>query len=126
MQQVAEIKYDNVITFIIIFILLLLLRSHGNAFGVAVGYGLDGRGVRDRAPIGSSMFTSPYRPDGLWDPSNLLYSRYRGPFREVKWPGLDTNLSPPTATEITKTWIYTSAPPYVFMNTFTFKLTVWS
>jgi hypothetical protein len=34
--------------------------------GVATGYGLDDRGVGIRVPVGSSIFTSPYRPDRLW------------------------------------------------------------
>jgi hypothetical protein len=29
-----------------------------------------GGGVR--VPVGSNIFTSPYRPDRLWDPPNLL------------------------------------------------------
>jgi hypothetical protein len=50
----------------------------GSAVGIAIGYGLDDRGVGVRVSIGSSIFTSPYRPGQLWDPHNLLSSGYRG------------------------------------------------
>jgi hypothetical protein len=33
----------------------------------------------------------------------------------VKRPGREADHSPPTSAEIKKMWIYTSAPPYVFM-----------
>jgi hypothetical protein len=40
--------------------------------GIATGYGLDDRGVEVRVPVGSKILTSPYRPDQLWGPPNLL------------------------------------------------------
>jgi hypothetical protein len=33
--------------------------------GIVTGYGLDGRGVGVRIPLGSRIFSSPRRPDGL-------------------------------------------------------------
>jgi hypothetical protein len=48
------------------------IMSRSNADGAATGYGLDDRGVGVRFPVGSRMFTSPYRLDGLWGLRNLL------------------------------------------------------
>lgn len=35
-----------------------------NAVGIAIGCGVDDRGVAVRVPIGARIYTSPYRPDG--------------------------------------------------------------
>jgi hypothetical protein len=43
----------------------------------SIGYGLDGRGVRVRLPVGSRMFASPYSLDCLWCPPSLLSSGYQ-------------------------------------------------
>jgi hypothetical protein len=40
--------------------------------GIATGYGLDDRGVGVRVPVGSSIFSSPHRPDWLWGPPSLV------------------------------------------------------
>jgi hypothetical protein len=52
----------------------------GSAVGIATGYGLDARGVAVRAPVGSRILTSPYRPDRLWGPPNLLSTGTVGSF----------------------------------------------
>jgi hypothetical protein len=44
---------------------------------IANGYGLDDRGVRVQVPVGSRIFTSPYRPDRLRGLPNLLSNEYR-------------------------------------------------
>jgi hypothetical protein len=36
-------------------------------------------------------------------------------FPGLKRPGREADHSPPASAEVKKTWIYTSAPPYVFM-----------
>jgi hypothetical protein len=48
--------------------------SRDSSVGIATGYGLDdqGGGAGVRVPAGSKIFTSPYRPDRLWGPPNLL------------------------------------------------------
>jgi hypothetical protein len=51
-----------------------------SALGIATGYGLDGRGVGVRVPVGARIFTFPCRSDRLWGPPNLLSIRYRGSF----------------------------------------------
>jgi hypothetical protein len=53
--------------------LSILYSSPHSSVGIATGYGLDDQGEREfRVPVGSKIFTSPYRPDRLWGPPNLL------------------------------------------------------
>jgi hypothetical protein len=40
-----------------------------------------------RVSVGSRIFTSPYRPDRLWDPPNLLTNEHWGLFPEGKAAG---------------------------------------
>jgi hypothetical protein len=49
-------------------------------------------------------------------PTQPPIQRVLGPLSPgVKWPGLESDHSPPTSAEVKKTWIYTSTPPYAFM-----------
>jgi hypothetical protein len=90
--------------------------SRGSAVGIATGYGLDDRGVGVRVPVGSRIFSSPSRPDGLWGPPNLLSNWYRGSLSpRVKRPRREADYSPPASAEVKKMWIYTSTPQYAFM-----------
>jgi hypothetical protein len=54
--------------------------SQDSVVGIATGYGLNDVGVGVRVPGRSRIFTSPYRPDRLWYPRNLLSNGYRGFF----------------------------------------------
>jgi hypothetical protein len=54
--------------------------SRESAVGIATGYGLHGRGVGVRVPIGPRIFSSPRCLYRLWGPPNLLFSGYRGLF----------------------------------------------
>jgi hypothetical protein len=84
-------------------------RSWDSVVGIAIGYGLDGRGVGVRVPVGSRIFcTSPNR---LWGPPNLLSNGYGAPSLGVKRPGREADHSPPASAEVNKMWIYTSTPP---------------
>jgi hypothetical protein len=51
--------------------------SQDSVVGIATGYGLDDRGVGVAVPVRSRIFSSPRRPDRLWDPSSLLSNGYR-------------------------------------------------
>jgi hypothetical protein len=60
--------------------------SRNSAVGIAIGYGLDERGVGVRIPVGARIFSSPGRPDWLWSPPNLS-NGYRGSFPGGKETG---------------------------------------
>jgi hypothetical protein len=87
--------------------------SGDSVVGIATGYGLDGRGVGVRVPVGSRIFSSPCRPDRIWSQPNLLSNGGFSP--EVKRQGREADHSPPASAEVKKIWIYTSTPPYAFM-----------
>jgi hypothetical protein len=72
-------EYPKVICHILSVQLCTAARISCIAVGIATGYGLDDRGVGVRVPVESRLFfTSPYRPDRLWSPRNLLSNRYCG------------------------------------------------
>jgi hypothetical protein len=88
----------------------------GSAVGIAIGYGLDDRGVGVRVPVGSRTFTCPHRPDRLLGSTQPPIQRGTGTISlRVKRPGLKAEHSLPTSAEVKKTWTYTSIYPYVFM-----------
>jgi hypothetical protein len=89
--------------------------SRDSVVGIAIGYGLDALGVGIRVPVGSRIFCSPFRPDCLWGPPNLLSNGFRGSFSGVNRPDREADRSPLASAEVKKMWIYTSTPPYVFM-----------
>jgi hypothetical protein len=85
--------------------------------GTATGYGLDGRVVGVRVPVGSRIFSSARRPDRrLCGPPSLLSNGYRGLFPPgVTRQGCEADHSPPISAEVKKMWIYTYTPPYAFL-----------
>jgi hypothetical protein len=58
------------------------LKNRGSSVSIANGYGLHDREVGVRVLVGSGIFTSPHRPDRLWDPPSILYNGYQGLFSE--------------------------------------------
>jgi hypothetical protein len=56
------------------------IGSRGSSVGIAIGYGLDDRGVGVRVLVGSRIFFPPRRPDRLWSLSSLLSNGYLGLF----------------------------------------------
>jgi hypothetical protein len=64
-------------TFVPYFLYLMTLSttqwSRDNSVSIATGYGLDDQGGGGSSSPGRvKIFTSPYRPDRLWGPPNLL------------------------------------------------------
>jgi hypothetical protein len=51
-----------------------------SAVCIATGYGLQDREVEVRVPVGSRIVATPYRPDQLRGPPNLLSTGYLGLF----------------------------------------------
>jgi hypothetical protein len=62
---------------------LFCFRSRGSAVDKASRYVFDDRWAGVRIPIGSRMFTSPYRPDRLW----CLLNSYGGSFANSRAAG---------------------------------------
>jgi hypothetical protein len=89
--------------------------SWDSAVGTANGYGLDGRWVGVRFPVGASFYSSPRRPVllGPTQPPIRLVPRALSPGAERQ--ECEADHSSPTTAEIQNTRINTSTPPYVFM-----------
>jgi hypothetical protein len=85
-------------------------RALDSSVGIAAGHGLDDRALGVRVPVGSRIFTSPYRPHRFWGPW-VPWVLSPG----VKRTGSEADQSPLTSAEDKTTLIYTSTPPYVFM-----------
>jgi hypothetical protein len=69
--------------------------------GIATDYGLDDQGVRVRVPVGSRIFSSPQRPDGLWGPPSLLSNEYR----EALSPGIKRQVSEADHSPPASAWV---------------------
>jgi hypothetical protein len=90
--------------------------SPESAVGIAIGYGLEDRGVEVRVPvkIKNILFSTSSRPalgstqtPIQWVPW-ALSSGVKRPVREAD------HLSP-ASWDVKKMWLYTSTPPYAFM-----------
>jgi hypothetical protein len=62
---------------------MYLCEIRCSAFGIATGYMLDDRTVGVGVPVGSRIFTSPYRLYLFWDLPSFLSIGYWGHFRGV-------------------------------------------
>jgi hypothetical protein len=74
---------------------------------IATGYGLDGRGVTVRVPVGARLVLGLTKPPIQWVPGDLSPG--------VKRPGRESDHSPPTSAEVENTLTSTSTSLYAFM-----------
>jgi hypothetical protein len=85
-------------------------KINWNLYIPLMATGWTAKGVGVRVPVGAGFFSSP-RPDRLWGPPSLLSNGY--------WvalsPGREADHLPSIAV-VKKTWIYTSTPPYVYLD----------
>jgi hypothetical protein len=76
----CELTLEQHVIIIIIIIIIIILVSESNnpsiSLGTAIGYELDERELGVRVQVGSTIFTSRYRPDRLWGPPNLISNGY--------------------------------------------------
>jgi hypothetical protein len=85
--------------------------------GIATGYGFDHVRIGFRVTVRPTMFSTPYRSEGLWGPPSLLFNGEggEGSISEIKRPGSEADHSTKTNAEVKKTWIYTPTSLYDFM-----------
>jgi hypothetical protein len=90
--------------------------SQGSAVGIAIGYGLDDRGVGVRVPVRSKnfLFSKSSRP-ALGSTKSPIQWVPRSLSPGVKRQGREADHSPPASAEVKKMWIFTSTSPYAFM-----------
>jgi hypothetical protein len=74
----------------------VFFKSRDSSVGIALGYGLDGRGSRVRFPAGGwEFFPSPPRPERLWGPTQPPVQLVPwGLSLAVKRPGREAEHSP--------------------------------
>jgi hypothetical protein len=95
---------------------LLNAWSRDSSVGIVTGYGMDDRGCRSSSPgrVKNFPFSTSCRPAlGRTQPPIQWVPRAISP--EVKRRGREADHSPPTSSEVKKTWIYTCTLPYVFL-----------
>jgi hypothetical protein len=81
----------------------LIIMSPGSVDGTETAYGLNDRGFIVRVAIETRISASPYRPNRLWGPPNLLSNGYRGLFsRGLKRQGSEADHSLPRNEESKK------------------------
>jgi hypothetical protein len=91
--------------------LLYCILCRGSAVGISTGRPR----VGFRVPVGSTIFTFPYRPYRLSDPSSLLSNGYRGIFpREKSGSSVKLTTHLQLLLRSRKRGSITSTPPYAF------------
>jgi hypothetical protein len=90
-------------------------KSQDGAVGIAIGYGLDNRGIEVQVSVGSSVFISPYHSDQLWGPLASYLMGTRGLSLGVKQPWHEAHHSPPYSADVKKMSVYTSTSPNILM-----------
>jgi hypothetical protein len=90
-------------------------RSRDSTVGIAIGYGLDDRGIEVRVPVGSRISLLHVVRPALGSTQSPIQWVSRALSQGVKRPGREADHSPPASVENKKMWIYTSTPAYIFM-----------
>jgi hypothetical protein len=86
-----------------------------SAVSIATTYWLDNQGVGVRVPV-EQEFSLLYSIEPGSGAHPVSYPMDKGAlFPGIKWPEYETDRSPPTSSEVKKTWIHTFTSPYVFM-----------
>jgi hypothetical protein len=90
----------------------------GSAVDIATGYGMGDEGFGVRVPVGSSIFSSPCRPDRLWRSTQLPIQWVPGALSQgVKRQGSEADQSSPTSAVVKKMWILrVSLCPHLGVN----------
>jgi hypothetical protein len=82
--------------------ILISIRSHDSAVGIATGYGLDDRGVGVLVPVGDFSLLLVVQTDSGAHPASYPMGT-GGSFPGVKRPGREAGRSPPTSAEVKNT-----------------------
>jgi hypothetical protein len=73
----------------------LFAKSHGSSVSITNGCRLDDREVEVQLAAGSRIFTSPHRPDWLWDLPSLPSYEYQVLFLGIRHPGCGADHTAP-------------------------------
>jgi hypothetical protein len=92
-----------------------LSRSQDRKVSIAAGYRLYDWGVGVQVLVGSRTSSSPCRSDWLRPTQPPIQWVLEALSPGVKRTEREVDHSPPTSTEVKKTWIHTSTPPYIYM-----------
>jgi hypothetical protein len=103
----SGLKYFIYMRIAYIFFMFFGDRSRVSVVGIAIGYGLDDRGVGVRVLVEVKNFVL-FTP-ALW-PTQPPIQWVRCSFPGVKRQGREADYSPPTSVEVKKISIYTSTP----------------
>jgi hypothetical protein len=88
--------------------------SRDSSVGIATGYGLDDQRGGSSSPGRVKNFHFSISSMGLHPTSFKMGTG--ASFPGVKRQGPEADHSPPTNAEVKQMWIYTSAPPYIFVE----------
>jgi hypothetical protein len=89
-------------------------RSRDRAVSIASGYGLDNGRVGVGVPVGSRIFSSPRPVLGPTQPPTQWVLEALSP--GVQRTGCEADHALQTSVEVKKILIYTSTPPYAFIE----------
>jgi hypothetical protein len=79
-RTINAIEITIVVVVVVVVVVIIIIKSRDSSVGIALGYGLDGRGSRVRFPAGAGNFSLHHCPERLWGPPSLLSNGYEGLF----------------------------------------------